>query len=95
MGNHIAGTNQTLSSLSTKFWIVAAREAIIEWERECVMCQRKKVKAAQQIIRAFAKVAVDFGGPFMTMQGRGRPRQEIFVFIYMSGFKSSTFRDGL
>ena len=30
LGNHIAGTNQTLSSLSTKFWIVAAREAIIE-----------------------------------------------------------------
>ena len=27
LGNHIAGTNQTLS---TKFWIVAAREAVIE-----------------------------------------------------------------
>ena len=39
-----------LSSLSTKFWIVAAREAIIEWERECAMCQRRKVKAAQQIM---------------------------------------------
>ena len=64
--------NQTLSSLSTKFWIVAAREAIIEWERECAMCQRRKVKVAQQImaplplnrlttsLRAFAKGAVDF-----------------------------------
>ena len=94
LGNHIAGTNQTLSSLSTKFWIVAAREAIIEWERECAMCQRRKVKVAQQImaplplnrlttsLRAFAKVAVDFGGPFMTMQGRGKPRQKRYLCLF-------------
>ena len=94
LGNHIAGTNQTLSSLSTKFWIVAAREAIIEWERECAMCQRRKVKIAQQImaplplnrlttsLRAFAKVAVDFGGPFMTMQGRGKPRQKRYLCLF-------------
>ena len=42
--NHIAGMNQTLSSLSTKFWIVAAREAIIEWEKESAMYQRRKAK---------------------------------------------------
>ena len=94
LGNHIAGTNQTLSSLSTKFWIVAAREAIIEWERECAMCQRRKVKVAQQImaplplnrlttsLRAFVKVAIDFGGPFMTMQGRGKPRQKRYLCLF-------------
>jgi len=31
-GNHSTGTNHTLSSLSSKYWILAAREAIIEWE---------------------------------------------------------------
>ena len=94
MGNHIAGTNQTLSSLSTKFWIVVAREAIIEWERVCAMCQGRKVKAAQQImaplplnrlttsLRAFAKVAFDFGGPFMTMQGRGKPRRKRYLCLF-------------
>jgi len=30
LGNHNAGTNQTLCSLSARFWIIAAREAIIE-----------------------------------------------------------------
>ena len=33
MGNHNAGTNQTLSALSTKYWIMAAREEIAEWEK--------------------------------------------------------------
>ena len=49
LSNHSAGTNQTLSSLSTKFWIVAAREEIIEWEKECMTCHRGKAKAAQQM----------------------------------------------
>ena len=50
LGNHIAGTNQTLSSLSTRFWIIAAREAILEWEKECSLCQKRKAKVAQQIM---------------------------------------------
>ena len=93
--------------MSTRFWIIAARKAILEWEKECAMCQKRKAKIAQQImaplhlktittsLRAFTRVAVDFGGPFMTVQGRGKPRQEIFVFVYMLSFKSSTFGNGI
>ena len=33
LGSHNAGTNQTLSLLSSKYWIIAAREEIIEWEK--------------------------------------------------------------
>ena len=88
MGNHVTVTNQILASLSTRFWIIAAREAILEWEKECAMYQKRKVKIAQQImaplplnrltmsLRAFTRVAVDFGGPFVTVQGRGKPRQK-------------------
>ena len=88
LGNHVTGTNQILASLSTRFWIIAAREAILEWEKECTMCQKRKAKIAPQImaplplnrlttsLRAFTRVAVDFGGPFMTVQGRGKPRQK-------------------
>ena len=109
LGNHIAGTNQTLASLSTRFWIIAAREAILEWEKECAMCQKRKAKVAQQImaqlplnrlttsLRAFAKVAVDFGGPFMTVQGRRKPRQKRYLCLFtcLVGFKSCTFGNGL
>ena len=41
---HNAGTNQTLSTLSAKYWIIAAREEILEWEKECATCLRKKAK---------------------------------------------------
>ena len=91
LGNHVTGTNQILASLSTRFWTIAAREAILEWEKECAMCQKRKAKIAQQImaplplnrltasLRVFTRVAVDFGGPFMTVQGRGKPRQKRYL----------------
>ena len=97
MGNHNAGTNQTLSALSTKYWIMAAREKIAQWENECAACIRRKAKCAKQImaplsralnrlklsLRAFTRTAVDFGGPFVSIQGRGRQRQTLFMFAHM------------
>ena len=94
MGNHNAGTNQTLSALSTKYWIMAAREEIAEWEKECAACIRRKAKCAKQImaplplnrlklsLRDFTRTAVDFGGPFVTIQGRGRQRQKCYLCLF-------------
>ena len=94
LGNHSTGTNQTLSSLSSKYWILAAREAIIEWERECGICRRRKAKNATQImaplplsrlktsLRAFTRCAVDFAGPFVTVQGRGKRRQKRYLCLF-------------
>ena len=80
--NHVTDTNQILASLSTRFLIIAAREAILEWEKECAMCHKRKAKIAQQIMaplplnrlttsmRVFTRVAVDFGGPFEESQDK-------------------------
>ena len=58
------------------------------------MCQKRKAKITQQImaplplnrlstsLRAFTRVAVDFGGPFMTVQGRGKPRQKRYLCLF-------------
>jgi len=58
------------------------------------MCKQREAKTAQQImaplppnrlttsLRAFMKTAVDFGGPFITMQGRGRPRQKRYLCLF-------------
>ena len=93
-GHHNSGTNQTLSLLSTKYWIMAAREEIIEWEKECATCKRRKAKNAEQImaplpanrlklsLRSFTRTAVDFGGPFITKQGRGKPRQKRYLCLF-------------
>ena len=35
IGNHVSGTNQILSALSARFWIIAGREEIRDWERKC------------------------------------------------------------
>ena len=92
--NHASGTNQLLAALSTRFWIISGREEIREWEKECNECQRRKAKAARQImaplpqirlrfsLRAFAQTAVDYGGPFITVQGRRTRRQKRYLCLF-------------
>ena len=65
---------------------MSAREEIREWENQCNGCKKRKGKAASQVMgplpkvrlrfsmRAFAQTAVDYGGPFITIQGRGKTR---------------------
>ena len=38
MGKHICGTNQTLSALSARFWIICGLKAVREWDKECDEC---------------------------------------------------------
>ena len=93
-GHHVTGTNHILANLSTKYWIPAAREEIRQWENECNECKRRNAKAAQQImaplplvrlrfpLRAFAQVSVDYGGPFITIQGRGKRREKRWLCLF-------------
>ena len=93
-GKYAAGTNQTLAALSARYWIIAGREVIREWEKECAECRRRKAKACQQVmapfpisrlttsLRAFTKTAVDFGGPFITKQGRGKRRLKRYLCLF-------------
>ena len=46
LGNHTAGTNQTLSSLSARYWIVRGREEVRDCESKCTFCQIKKARIA-------------------------------------------------
>ena len=92
--NHAVGTNHTLSLLSARFWIMQGREEIRGWEREGCECRKRKAKAAKQImapllkirlklpLRAFARTAVDFAGPFVTIQGRGKKRAKRYLCLF-------------
>ena len=78
-GYHSTGTNHTLAALSAKYWIISAREAIREVEKDCVVCRRRKAKLATQVmaplpdirlkisLRPFTNAAVDYAGPFITI----------------------------
>lgn len=93
-GNHATGTNQTLAALSTRYWIISGREVIREWEKECAECRRRRSKPCQQImaplptarlktsLRAFTRSAVDFAGPFITVQGRGKRREKRYLCLF-------------
>ena len=94
LGKHITGTNHTLANLSTKFWIISAREEIREWENERNDCKRRRGKAANQVMvplpktrfsppfQAFSRVSIDYGGPFITIQGRGKRREKRWLCLF-------------
>ena len=81
LGSHKSGANQTLVSLSSRYWIEAAREVIRQGKRECRKCAVLKANPACQLmttlpkirlstlLRAFARIAVDYEGPFVTIKG--------------------------
>ena len=48
--NQDGGTNQVLAQLSARYWIISVREAIREWERECMQCRRRKAAPATQVM---------------------------------------------
>jgi len=88
------GTKQVLWMISTKYWIISAREEIRQWERECRWRHRRKAIPASQVmaplpelrtrlsLRAISQSSVDFAGPFITKQGRGKCRQKRSLCLF-------------
>lgn len=80
--------------LSARFWIPGAREEIRDCERACMVCRRRKVQPASQVmaplpavraemsLRAFTNISVDFAGPFLTKQGRGKARFKRYLCLF-------------
>jgi ribonuclease HI len=92
-GNHSFGTNQLMSELSSRYWIISAREEIREFQNKCAKCLLKKAKPRQQVmaplpklrlqsLRAFDQIGVDFAGPFITRQGRGKTRCKRYLCLF-------------
>ena len=90
--------NHTLAAISSKYWVLCAREAIKEWQNQCARCKKTRASPGIQLmaplpdsrvqvpLRAFARIAVDFAGPFIMIQGRGKKTtKKIFVLVYLFG----------
>ncbi|KAJ8040732.1 Alpha-N-acetylgalactosaminide alpha-2,6-sialyltransferase 6 [Holothuria leucospilota] len=92
--NHVKGYNHVLSDIRAQYWIVRGREAIKSFQRQCPGCRRFRGKAASQImaplpverlgvpLRAFARAGVDYAGPFLTRQGRGRAKLKRYLCLF-------------
>ena len=88
------GVNQTLCDVLKRFWIPAAREVVREMVNQCRVCRKRNARPADQIMaplpirrlektmRPFVLTSVDFGGPFITKQGRGRVRLKRYLCLF-------------
>ena len=85
-----------MSSLSTRYWIMAARRDIrvgkgvcSMFKKEGTMCEAKYgtsilagVDYNSVSLRAFTRMAVDFAGPFIIIQGRGKQRCKSYLCLF-------------
>ena len=83
-----------LLQISGRFCIVAAREEITAWENERSECKTHRNKPATHIMGplpqvrlrftfcAFDQTAVDYAGPFTTIQGRGCQRLKRWLCVF-------------
>ena len=92
---HGAGVEQVLTELRSRFWIVKGRRMVRSITEACAECRRHfTMKIGNQMmaplpksrlqssLRAFEKVGVDYGGPFLTKQGRGRTRAKRYLYLF-------------
>ena len=87
--NHEAGVNHVLADIRTRFWIVHGREAVRSWEFQCNQCKKCKAKPAEQIMAPLPNCrlgnpmrAVDYGGPYITKQGRGKSKMKRYLCLF-------------
>ena len=89
---HGSGVGHVLTELCSRFWITKGRHVIRNITEACAECRRRfTMKTGSQMmaplprsrlrlsLRAFERVGVDFGGPFLTKQGRGRAKAKRYL----------------
>ena len=92
---HGSGTEHLLSELRTRFWIVKGRRIVRNLIQKCIGCRRRFTgkpttqmmaplpkSRLQQPMRAFERVGVDYGGPYLTKQGRGKTRTKRYLCLF-------------
>jgi ribosomal protein S28E/S33 len=92
--HHGGGVAAVLAELSAKYWIVHGRQAVKNYTKNCMVCKKRTTKPVPQQmaplpdfrtappLRAFARVAVDLTGAYMTKAGRGKPRHKRYACIF-------------
>ena len=91
---HGSGVEHALTELRCRFWVIKGRAAVREVINHCQMCKKRfNAKPLGQMmapllrsrvtstLRAFERVGVDFGGPYLTKQGRGKSRAKRYICL--------------
>ena len=93
---HEMGVNYTLNHLRKKYHVIHSRQEVKACIRNCYECKRRfrlhpaKQQMAplpqfrlQMTYKPFTNCATDFGGPYMTIQGRGRTRTKRYLCLFL------------
>jgi len=92
---HGTGVDHALAELRSRFWIVKGRRVVRDIIYKCPACRlRFTAKPMGQMMaplprarvtatmRAFERVGVDYGGPYLTKQGRGRVKTKRYLCLF-------------
>ena len=93
-GHHISGTNKTLLDLTSRFCIIAGREEIRAWKKECAECRKCKAKPAgtndgasakdqsEGTSRSVLSSSCRFCWPILHGSGRGKRRKKRYLCLF-------------
>lgn len=87
-----AGAQATLASLRQRYWIIEARSVIRFLLHKCMRCFHVRPqtvvqkmgdlpKDRLQLSRPFLKTGIDYAGPILIKEGRGRGKRSIKTYI--------------
>ena len=89
---HGSGVEHVLTELRSRFWIIKGRRVVQNIVNAYAECRRRfSTKIGSQMmaplpksrlqlpLRAFERVGVDYGGPYLTKQGRGKTRAKRYL----------------
>ena len=93
---HRMGVNFTLNHLRERYHVVHGREMVKRTAKECTTCKRRFTgkPGVQQMaplpnirleltMKPFTNCAVDFAGPYLTKQGRGKTRTKRYLCLFL------------
>ena len=96
MDCHEMGVNYTLNHLREKYHVIHSRQEVKACIQSCFDCKRRfrlhpaKQQMAplpqfrlQMTYRPFTNCATDYGGPYLTIQGRGRARTKRYLCLFL------------
>ncbi|XP_063907426.1 uncharacterized protein LOC135125701 [Zophobas morio] len=87
-----AGPQATLAVIRQTYWPIGGRDIIRKILHECVLCRRSKPIPYEEImgnlpedrvnlVRPFLNCGVDYAGPILIREGRGRGKKSIKAYI--------------
>ena len=84
MESHKMGVNYTLNHLRARYHVIHSRQEVKACIHNCFECKRRfRLHPAKQQMAPFTNCATDYGGPYLTMQGRGRARTKRFLCLFV------------